>query len=343
MKTAISALAVIGFVCSAQARDLTIVSSGGAYEQALKRAYIGPFAEKEGVPYKLDQWSSDVAKLRAQVESGAIAWDLMAVESPTMQAACDEGLLEPIDWSKFPQSADFLPGVMKKCGLINNFNAAIMAYDGDKIADGPTSFADFWDVKKYPGQRGVHYTAFETLEIALLADGVPSGDVYKILSTPQGVDRAFAKLDQLKPYIVWWRTGSESMQRLVSGEVVMTTTWNGRPYSVNQTDKKNFKVVWQAGGLLEQDGMAIVKGSPNKDLAMKFLAFYGSPEPEAEFYKLIPYGGANKKSYDLVDTATLRNLPSSPENIRYLTPADNDFWADNREALTARFNIWAAK
>lgn len=68
----------------------------------------------------------------------------------------------------------------------------------------PASWADFWDVDKYPGKRGLRKRAVYNLEFALLADGVKVEDVYRVLSTPTGVERAFAKLSELKPHIQWW-------------------------------------------------------------------------------------------------------------------------------------------
>lgn len=339
MKNALLALSILGLSMSAaQARDLIFVTFGGVFQQNFKQAYIDPFAAKEGIAYKLEEWDSELSKLRAQVESNTVNWDVANAQAGDIQTGCDEGLFEEIDWSQFPNIADLLPNTMQKCGLTGISNAVILTYDGDKLAEGPTSWADFWDVKKFPGKRGLRYSAYETLEIALLADGVTTADMYKVLATPEGVDRAFAKLDQLKADIVWWRSGNESMQRLASGEVAMTTAWNARPVSVNKSEKKNFKIAWQAGGILESDGLAIVKGTPNKEQALKFLAFFASPEPEAEFFKLMPYGGPNSKAYGISDPAVLQDLPSAPDNIKYLSPVNYSFWADNMDTLTTRFS-----
>jgi putative spermidine/putrescine transport system substrate-binding protein len=140
----------------------------------------------------------------------------------------------------------------------------IMAYDGDKIkGDTPKSWSDFWNVKKWPGKRALRKGAKTTLEIALMADGVAPKDVYKVLGTPAGVDRAFKKLDELKPNLVWWEKGSQPPQLLASGEVAMTDAYNGRIAAANEKDKKNFKIVW-TNNLYTIDSWVIMKGSPNK-------------------------------------------------------------------------------
>ncbi len=114
-----------------------------------------------------------------------------------------------------------------------------------------------------------------------MADGVPPADVYKVLATPEGVDRAFKKLDQLKPHIVWWESGAQPLQLLASGEVVMTTAYNGRISGINKAEGKNFKVVWP-GSIYAIDSWVILKDSPNKDQAMDFIAFASQPENQVE-------------------------------------------------------------
>jgi putative spermidine/putrescine transport system substrate-binding protein len=183
----------------------------------------------------------------------------------------------------------------------------------------------------------------ETLEIALLADGVAPAEVYKVLRTPEGLDRAFAKLDQLKPNILWWGSGAESVQRLAAGEVVMTTAWNGRPYLANKNDGRNFKIVWPAGGIVMMDYWVVLKGSPNLDAAYKFLNFASKPEVGAAFMKGIPYGVTTKASYDLLSDEERSGLPSSPANLANSVEMDFGFWVENLDAIQERFNTWVAK
>jgi putative spermidine/putrescine transport system substrate-binding protein len=333
--------AICALTSAAHARDLTFVTFGGIFQKNFETAYVKPFSEEEKTPYRMEEWDSELSKLRAQVETGNVSWDIANAQAGDILTGCDEGLFEKIDWSAFANKDDLLPGTMQECGLTGISNAVIIAYDGDKLAEGPRSWADFWDIDKFPGKRGLRYSAYETLEVALLADGVAAADMYKVLATKEGVDRAFAKLNKLKPNIVWWRSGNESMQRLASGEVTMTSAWNARPISVNRADGKNFKIAWQAGGVLESDGLAIVKGTPNKEQALKFLEFFASPEPEAKFFELMPYGGPNSKAYTIAKPDVLKDLPSAPDNIKHLSPVDYRFWADNMDSLTTRFNSWA--
>ncbi|NBW25913.1 MAG: extracellular solute-binding protein, partial [Betaproteobacteria bacterium] len=107
-------------------------------------------------------------------------------------------------------------------------------------ANGPKTLEDFFNVTKFPGKRGLKKDPSVTLEWALMADGVAVNDVYKVLGTPAGVDRAFKKLDTIKSSIVWWTAGAQPPQLLASGEVVMTHSWHGRIVDANVKEKKDF-------------------------------------------------------------------------------------------------------
>ena len=133
---------------------------------------------------------------------------------------------------------------MGECGVGTIVWAHVIAYDADRIkGEGPKNWADFWNVKKWPGKRALRKNAKPSLEIALLADGVPASDVYKVLSSEAGVQRAFKKLDELKPHLQWWEAGAQPPQWLASGDVIMTSAYNGR-ISAAIKEGRNFKIVW---------------------------------------------------------------------------------------------------
>ena len=197
-------------------------------------------------------------------------------------------------------------------------------------------------MKKNPGKRGLRKTAKYTLEAALLADGVAAKDIYSVLATPAGVDRAFKKLDELKPYIQWWEAGAQAPQYLISGDVVMSAAYNGRITNARNEGNKDLEIVWN-GGLYEMEYWGIPKGSPNKAEAMKFIASTLQPERQVEYSKLIPYGPTRKSANALVSAELATVLPSSEQNIKKAAAIDPAFWLDHGEELERRFNAWAAK
>jgi putative spermidine/putrescine transport system substrate-binding protein len=205
-------------------------------------------------------------------------------------------------------------------------------------ANGPQSWADFWDVKKFPGKRSYRKSVAGALEPALMADGVPANKVYEVLSQPGGIERAIKKIKELKPHIAgWWSSGAQHAQLMKDGEVDMITGWNGR-FDVVKKDGANVAYTFNQA-LLDYDCYAIAKGAPNKDLAMKFLAEMSKPQYQAEFTKYITYGPTDKRAYDLgtIEPGYAKQLPSHPENAAKQLTVDLDWYIKFEERASAAY------
>ncbi len=338
------------------AKELTVVSWGGAYTKSQVEAYHKPFIAKTGVNIKSEDYNGGIAEIKAQVEAGNVTWDIVDVELSDAIRACDEGLLETIDHSTLPAGADgtpakedFIKGTLYDCAVANIVWTTIFAYDKSKITgDAPKTMADFFDTKKWPGKRGLRKGAKVNLEFALIADGVPAKDVYSVLATPEGVDRAFAKLDTIKGDVVWWEAGAQPPQLLADGEVLMTTAYNGRIFNAVAGEGKPFEIVWD-GHVWDLDLWVIPKGAKNKDTALEFLKFSTGTEPLAKQASFISYGPARKSSAPLVgkyhnkDIDMGPQMPTAPENLTNAVQNNFEFWADNADQLNERFNAWLAK
>ncbi len=336
--TAVAAAIALPALAQSQ---VTVVNFGGANGEAQKKAYFAPFEKAAGAKVTAVEYNGEQAKIKAMVETKKVTWDVVEVESPDVARGCDEGLFEKIDWSKVGNKADFQPAAVTECGVGIFVWSTVMAYNADKIKDAPKTWADFWDVKKYPGKRGMRKGARYNLEFALMADGVPTADVYKVLATPAGAERAFKKLTELKPNIQWWEAGAQPPQFLVAGDVAMATAYNGR-IDAAQREGKNLQIAW-VGGIYDVDYWTIVKGSPNKDAALKYIAFASSADAQAEYAKNIAYGPTNIKALAKLDAKTLAQLPTSPANAKDALQFSVKFWADQGEELEKRFASWAAK
>lgn len=333
---AIAALAAL----PALAQTLTVVNFGGANGAAQKKAYIEPF-EKTGTKVTMVEYNGEQAKIKAMVEAKKVTWDVVEVESPDISRGCDEGLFEKLDWSKIGNKADFQKAAVHECGVGTFVWSTVMAYNADKIKDAPTTWADFWDVKKYPGKRGMRKGARYNLEFALMADGVKPADVYKVLATKEGAERAFKKMTELKPHIQWWEAGAQPPQFLVAGDVALTTVYNGR-IDAAQREGKNLQIMW-TGGIYDLDYWVMPKGTPNKDAALKFIAAASTADAQAEYAKLISYGPTNIKALEKLDAKVLSQLPTSEANSKEALQFNVGFWADQGEALEKRFSAWAAQ
>ncbi len=340
-KQLLVAAAIVASLPVMAQNTLTVVNFGGANGAAQKKAYFDPFEKSGAGKVVAVEYNGEQAKIKAMVEAKKVTWDVVEVESPDINRGCDEGLFEKLDWSKVGNKADFQKAAVHECGVGTFVWSTVMAYNADKIKNAPTSWADFWDVKKYPGKRGMRKGARYNLEFALMADGVKPADVYKVLATKAGADRAFAKMTALKPNIQWWEAGAQPPQFLVAGDVAMTTAYNGR-IDAAQREGKNLQISW-TGGIYDLDYWVMPKGTPNKDLAHKFIALASSPKAQAEYAKNISYGPTNNKALALLDAKVLNLLPTSAANSKNALQFNIGFWSDQGEALEKRFAAWAAQ
>jgi putative spermidine/putrescine transport system substrate-binding protein len=332
---------------AARADEISAASWGGAYQESQRKAYFEPYKAETGTTVLEDEWTGEMSQIRVQVETGNYKWHVIDVETDHVLAGCDEGLLERIDWDKLGGMDRFVEGSAHECGVGTISWATVYAYDADNIpaewnGQVPTTMADFFDLEKFPGKRGLYKSPKFNLEFALIADGVPAKDVYKALSAPGGVERAFAKLDTIKDQVVWWEAGAQAPQLLADKQVGMTTAWNGRIYGANQKDGRNFVIVWDGQGT-DYDWWVIPAGHPGKDAALAFIEYASRPEVQKNQSLYISYGPVVKDAMALINPDILKHLPTAPENTKNWFWVDAKWWADRREELTERFTAWLSQ
>lgn len=349
LSTALSSLA---FAANA---DITVMSWGGAYGEAQTEAFVKPFAAATGKATMMVDSDNPAPAIKAMVEAGNVTVDVASVEYADAIRLCDEGVLEPIDAASLPAGADgtpaaddFLPGAVTECGVSTDIWANVFAYDTTKFPEGPKTVADFFDLEKFPGKRGLRKGAKAVLELALLGDGVAPADVYNVLSTPEGVDRAFAKLDTIKKDVVWWEAGAQAPQLLADGEVAMTTAYNGRIFAAALNEGKPFQIVWD-GQIYENEMFVVPKGAPNAADAMEFVKFATSTEGLRASAQQISYGPARKSAMkeELIfkdgKTVMAPHLPTAPENLTNALETSSTFWVDHDAELNERFQAWLSQ
>jgi len=359
LKYAVALLSIVALVpatAAFAAESITVTSFGGAFSQSQIEAYQKPFSAKTGVTVNAEVYNGGLAEVRAQVQAGNVTWDVVDLEKQDVVGACDEGLLEPIDWSTLPPAPDgtpaekdFIPGALHECAVATIVWTTIVAYDETKFpGEKPTKLADFFDIKKFPGMRAISKRPVVALEFALMADGVPPGEVYKTLSTDAGMDRAFKKLDTIKENLIFWEAGAQPPQMLADGEVVMTTAYNGRIFNAQVKENKPFVIIWDHH-VYNWDMYTIPKGTKNKKTAMEFLKFATDTQRLADQASWISYGPVRKSSVPLISTyhgtdiKMAPHMPTAPENFKNALETDVEWWADNQDEINKRYNAWMAK
>jgi putative spermidine/putrescine transport system substrate-binding protein len=351
-KTLASAAALLALPLFAQQPPpLTVANFGGANGKAQEVAFLKPFTRASNIEARGLEYSGELAPIRAMVQARKVEWDVVEVESADLKAGCEAGVFERIERSKLANAGMLLPGAVHECGVGAFVWSTVLAYDGTKLKEAPRGWADFWDVKRFPGKRGLRKGARYNMEIALMADGVNRREVYTLLATEAGVKRALAKLEQLKPHVVWWESGSQPPQRLAAGETVMSTAFNGRIAAANRDAATPLGIAW-ADALYELDYWVIPKGAPRREQSLAFINFATSEDAQLAFSREIPYGPTHMNAVLRYDTGRARpaasgivadlsmsssDLPSAPGNLRRAVAFDAAFWTKHGLALDKRF------
>ena len=349
-------LASFLFASSATAESLTVVSWGGSYEQASRKAILEPFSKETGIEIRVEVYNGGLAQVRAQVETGKVYWDLIDLEMADAARGCDEGLLEFVDVGDLapapdgtPAAEDFFEGTVIDCGAGLLFYSTIYAYNTVSFPDEkPSTIDDFFDLDRFPGRRGMRRAPQVNLEFALLADGVPVEEVYDTLGTPAGMSPAFRKLDTIKDSIVWWEAGAQPPQMLADREVVMSTAYNGRIFNAQVVENQPFVVVWD-GQVLDAGVLAIVADTPNLAAARELVRYATRSQVQTAVGRYISYSPARHSGTELISTHLATgvdmkpHMPTSPQNMRRVLYNDWEWWSDRADDVNERFSAWLAR
>lgn len=313
-------------------RDLGI---GSSFMDAYGRA----FTQATGIEVQpITGANEPVGQIKQMVDTKTYTWDMAIVSraAANQLAADGQGYAEPLrldghaGWQALPDlfKAPFFAG--------NDVVATVLAYRTDSVRTAPKSWADFFNTQQLRGRRAMRRFPFDTIEQALMADGVAGPNLF-----PLDFDRAFRSLDRIKRDVaVWWTSGAQSTQLLQSGEVDLCPTWNGRAQAAINAGAP-VSIMWEQS-LWQSEGWMILKGTPNADLCREFIKFALEPSRQAIFAKATGYGPTLDAAIGHIDPAIARTLPTHPDNRRTATLVDVDFWARNRDAAVERFNRWVS-
>ncbi|HLI12206.1 MAG TPA: ABC transporter substrate-binding protein [Alphaproteobacteria bacterium] len=315
---------------------IVVNDSGGAMATWMRKAYYDAFEKRYGI-HVVETSPDDFGKLRAMVESGNVEWTVTEIGGQDAVRAEKMGLVEKIDDSIVDRSK-FPAPTRTPYVFAASVYSTVLGYRKDVFKNGhPTTWAEFWDVKRFPGPRSMRNHPVDNLEFALLADGVPPDKLY-----PIDMDRAFKKLDEIKPYVtVWWTTGAQPAQLLLDKEVVLATGWNGRFFDLVLHDAP-IGIEWGQGAL-KQGSFVIPKGAKDAYWGQKFLALMTEPKLEAIYANALGYPGLNPDSLQYVDAKVRPYLPTDPDNLKRQFWISNQWWAENGTKAIERWNQWMLK
>ena len=318
--------------------EVVFSSWGGSFQDALRESMLNPAAQELGITIKEDT-TNGIQDVRAQITAGAVAWDLTEQALSDCARLKQEGALEPIDYSVV--STDGIPASLVDSNWVGMMTySLVIGWQAEKFGEnGPQSWADFWNTEAFPGTRAMFNSVPHALEAALMADGVDAGDVNTVLRGEGGVDRAFAKLEEIAPDItVWYRGGSQAAQLMADEEIDFIHIGNGRAEALN-ADAMKVGYTWNQA-TTDADCLLVPKGAPNRENAMRLLNEMLSAEAQARMAVAISYGPVNESAFDtgLISPELAAKNNAAPDNMRTQVVIDAGFYVENFAELQERFD-----
>jgi putative spermidine/putrescine transport system substrate-binding protein len=315
-------------------KKITVVSyGGGTYHESHVKAFINPYQRFTGIEVEPIVWNADYGKLKTMVESGQVPWDVVEVTDAEFKRGKEEHLFQALQLK--PSNETFFENTIDSFGVANVYWGTVLAFKKSSFpTKEPQSWKDFWDIKTFKGKRALCDDPRGNLEFALLADGVPKEKLY-----PLDVNRAFKKLNELKPFIeVWWKDGTQAVQLLKDNAVDITSAWSGRIYALG-SNNKDLKYTWN-GGALELDWWVIPKGCKKDTTASRFICFASVPYFMAKQAELIGYGPVNKEALQYVVDSVKVQLSTYKQNWDCAFVIDSKWWAANEVEMMKKWIEW---
>lgn len=348
----------------AHGSEVNVTSIGGAYQRSQELGY-GKAYEKLGNKINWNVYSGGLGEVRTQVESGNVIWDVVDMNNADSNIGCTEGIFERIDLEEVTEKApngatvdDYLIKRPNDCAVGTVIYSWTFAFNDKTFpSEQPSKVADYFDTERFPGKRGIWSSPTQAIELALMADGVATTDIYAYLEEngDEAIDRALAKLKALNddPHggLVFWSGGAEPPELLAKGEVVMSTGWSGRFYDAVVKEQAPIKQVWD-GQIMDFQNFVVLKGAPHLEAAKEFLKFATATDNIAETARYIPYAPWRKSAIDKIlanepwsedgKTAVGPHLSTYPDNMKNYLEMGADYWQNHQDEVNERWTSWKA-
>lgn len=315
----------------AAAKEIVFAMWGGDAEAAYQKVWGEPFTARTGIKVVMDGTGPSPGRVRAMVQARNVTWDIIDGGVGTQASLGAAGVVEEIDYS-IVDRAKALPGMDYRWGATVFVYGSVMTFDSRAFGGKtPQSWADFWDVKAFPGKRVLYKYMAGALEAALLADGVALDKLY-----PLDVDRALKKIAEIKDHLVLWDTGASSQQLFRDGEVTMGQLWHTRANLLQEESGGRFRYTFNQG-MLQPGVMSVPKNNPAGKAAMQFLASMQDPQAQVKLLELLGNGPANPAADGTYSEALGKKNPGHPDNRKLMVLQNADWYGANIIPVTKRF------
>ncbi|GAA3911281.1 extracellular solute-binding protein [Gibbsiella dentisursi] len=317
---------------SLKGKTVTFASYGGVYQDGQVKA-LDSFVKKSGVKFYSDG-PTELAKVKAQVESGNVQWDVVDTGDSMPYVYCGTVFqkldLSRIDTSNIPKDQ------VGPCSVPAMNYGVVLMYNKAKYKDHPpTSWHDFFDVKAFPGTRAIPgYGDAEgyVIELALLNDGVAKDKLF-----PADINRALNKYRAIRDSgdLILWQTGAQSQQLIESAEADMIMVWSGRGMAAVRNGA-DYAPVWK-DWVVVKDQLTIPVGTKNLDAAYALINDYLGKRQQEIMTEATSYSPININSQPKVDSLISQWLTNTPEKQKDAYQPNIPYWVDHNQELTDKW------
>jgi putative spermidine/putrescine transport system substrate-binding protein len=322
----------------AEGKTLNVAAYGGALNDYLTKVFAEPFGQQTGIKVNFGAGASlALAKLQT-ASGGAAQWDMINLTGSEYVAAIKDKLIVPYDYSII--DASHVPQEYREdYGIKFALFLFVMCWDQKKIPNdkAPTTWTEFWDTKRHPGKRSLDTNISDgsTLELALLADGVPLDGLF-----PLDVERALKSLDKLgRDNIIWYSTNQEPIQQLTSGAVTLATAFHGRVLLANRAGAQLGFTPAYSG--VSGNYYCVSSASANKKEAFQFINYLlTNVAADVEYMKYTGYAIPNTAALPLLPKEVADILPTNPALKDKVFIKNDAWWAANLDKTVQRFKEW---
>lgn len=331
-RTLLSVAVAIGALCGAasvwsQPKEVVIQDPGGTYGENLRRLVYDPFTKETGIQVLTVQEARGGPRIKAQVEAGRTEWDLGFIFDQEVRLL--DPYLADIDYRKLsPEAQKTVASLPREAvrpkGVALQVIGVALVYNKEAFASKkyPKTWADFWNVKDFPGKRCLPQWSRFVFESALLADGVAPDKLY-----PVDFDRALRKIAEIKPHVVkWWLTNSQAPQLLLDGEASACLSYTGPVARLKKEDvNAPLELTWDQA-FTYYDFFSIPKNAPHPEAVLKLLSYRLDAQRAARVAEATSVALPSALVYAAADPKLRDYWTNSPEVEKKAIKWNADFW-----------------
>ena len=274
----------------------------------------------------------------AKVLAGGARWDVPFPSNTLIGPLARRGLLQPLDHGRLPDFPNLDPRFLDPAWDRGNrytvpymWGVSGIVYNSKAAPNAPAAWADLWS-PALKGKITMMDDPAEVLGACLKKLGYSLNSVDE-----RELEAARLEAVRQKPLLRAY-INAEVKPQLIAGDVWVAQLWNGDAYQAI-SENADLKYCFPSEGYaLYLDSAVILKQSPNKDAAHRWINFLLRPEVGASIARATLFATPNAKARQLLEPGLRQNpdLYPPPERL-----ANGEWFAEiSPQGQQLRDRIW---